>query len=123
MAKFKDGKQVFSIGDVVKLVNIGGLYTTSNYGENVRLELGETYPIAGIGENLIFLLKSDGTTEGCFPYRVELSVTSVSAESLRNSILGIRSKRESLQKEVLQLEEQEKELVSQLKDKGFALID
>lgn len=48
---------------------------------------------------------------------------SKTAESLRNSILDIRSKREALQKEILQLDKQEKEVVEKLKEQGFVLYE
>ena len=54
---------------------------------------------------------------------VKLLTEEYAAESLRNSILEVRSKREELQKEILQLDEQEKEAVEKLKEQGFVLYE
>lgn len=113
----------FKAGDVVKLVNIDGLYSSQNYGENVRLKLGETYPVAEIDGSLIVLMKSDGTTEGCLHHRVELVTRAQSAESLKNTIFSIRQEREQTLSKLKDLDTQEAEAISQLNALGFSLFE
>lgn len=110
----------FKVGDVVKPSSKATDYI------HPRLIRGEEYLVLHGEDGVICVsgeFAKDDSGEGWSEDWFELAVVSVSAESLRQAILDIRSKREPLQKEVLQLEEQEKELVAQLKGKGFALID
>lgn len=119
----------FKVGDVVKLVNVDGLYSSQNYGDDVRLELGETYPVVEVGGSLIVLMKSDGTTEGCLPYRVELVTRKQlvtreqTAESLKNNILSIRQEREQALSRLKALNTQEAEAILQLNALGFSLFE
>lgn len=113
----------FKAGDFVKLVNTYGLYPDQNYGEDVRLELGETYPVTEIDGDLICLMKSDGTTESCFPYRVALVTGGQTAESLKETILSIRQEREQTLSKLKDLDAQEAEAISQLNTLGFSLFE
>lgn len=118
MAKFK-------VGDVVKLISDVGLYTFKNLYGHERLELDKDYTVYSVENNgeFIRLIKDSGETEGVFSYRLIHAEPETTAESLRNFILDIRSKREALQKEILQLDEQEKESVEKLKELGFVLYE
>lgn len=111
------------VGDFVKLVNIDNLYFGQNHGEDVRLELGEIYPVTGIDGKFIRLMKSDGTTESCFPYRVELVGGEETAESLKNTILSIQQEREQALYKLKDLDAQEAEAISQLNALGFSLFE
>lgn len=116
MAKFK-------AGDVVKLVNIEGLYGSQNRSGRVRLELGETYPVTEVEGAIIRLMKSNGETEGCYPYRVELVTGEQTAESLKNAIFSIRQEREQTLSKLKDLDTQEAEAISQLNALGFSLFE
>ena len=113
----------FKVGDVVKLVNIDGLYSSQPYGGNVRLELGETYPVVEVDGDLIRVMKSNGEVEGCYPYRVELVAEEQTAEGLKNTILSIRQEREQTLSTLKDLDTQEAEAISQLNTLGFSLFE
>lgn len=115
MAKFK-------VGDRICIVN-----PADTYGEYEAGDEGEITSIEEKGVSVFF----DHYEEGCGSMYVrneeyEVIATDGSkttAESLRNSILDIRSKREALQKEILLLDDQEKETVEKLKEHGFVLYE
>ena len=114
MAKFK-------IGDKVVVVDADSVHDTYKNGDTGVVVAYDVCPdLAGD------VRREDGVIMNVYWSEVELveGVTNtITAESLRNSIFNIRSKREALQKEILQLEEQEKEAVEKLKEQGFVLYE
>lgn len=119
MAKFK-------IGDVVKPSARDDGYLHEN------LISSNTYTVNGY--NALWLTVSgdfrggdtgEGWSEDWFElvHSTNQAVDAGSAESLRIIVLDIRTKREALQKELLQLDEQEKEVIEKLKERGFILYE
>lgn len=112
MAKFK-------VGDVVK-----PSAKTAGYIHTHLIE-GNSYTVIGhdYGLNVSGKFNDYGNGECWGEDWFELAESDASAESLRNSILDIHSKREALQKEISLLDEQEKEAVEKLKEQGFVLYE
>lgn len=123
MSDYKEYK--FKVGDVVKLVDIDGLYSSENVYNLERLELNKDYPVYSVEDNgeFIKLIKDSGETEGVFSYRLIHAEPEITAESLRNSILSLQQQRVSLQEQIEQNIAQEKSLTEQLKELGFLLIE
>lgn len=111
----------FEIGDKVVVVDAKPVYDTYKNGDTgVVVAYDECSAMAG------YVRREDGVLMNVYWHEVELvegEKDSTGAESLRNSILDIRSKREALQKEILRLDEQEKEAVEELKELGFVLYE
>lgn len=128
----------FKVGDRVVVVESRPDVNEDNYSNG---DFGRVVKLAPWKEAWIETIMESGDDTGkvCTMYTYEvalvpLETTSVesdtvsieketSAESLRNSILEVRSKREELQKEVLQLDDQEKEALEKLKEQGFVLYE
>ena len=111
----------FEIGDKVVVVDAHSVYDTYKNGDTgVVVAYDECQDLAG------YVRREDGVIMNVYWYEVELVegvINATTAEYLRNSILEVRSKREALQKEILQLDEQEKEAVEKLKEQGFVLYE
>lgn len=121
--KFKSS--TFQVGDVVKLVDINGLYSSKNVYGLERLELNKDYTVCSVKDNgeFISLIKDNGVPEGVFSYRLIRAEPATTAESLRNSILSLQQERVSLQEKIEQNIAQEKSLTEQLKELGFLLVE
>ena len=113
MAKFK-------VGDVVKPVSMW------DTGYHSYLIPGSKYKVLEEDDGVLVVegkFNKTDSGEGWSEDWFELAESDTSAESLRNSILEVRSKREALQKEILLLDAQEKEAVEKLKEQGFVLYE
>lgn len=121
--KFKGS--TFQVGDVVKLVNTASLYTFPNNEGEVRLEPNKAYIVVKVDEprNFVEVMKENGEIEGCYGWRFAPTEHSITAESLRNSILSLQQERVSLQEQIEQNIAQEKSLTEQLKELGFLLVE
>lgn len=115
----------FKVGDVVKLVDIGGLYSSENIYERERLKLNKDYTVCSVEDNggFIKLIKDSGEVEGVFSYRLIHAEPTTTAESLRNSILSLQQERVSLQEKIEKNIAQEKSLTERLKELGFLLVE
>lgn len=117
----------FKVGDVVVCTE-----TDSSALEGNFLSQGQSYLVSGIDAydkfEDSFLLKVENIetqqTTYAYEYRFnQKKETSVTAESLRNSVLSLQQERVSLQEKIEQNIAQEKSLTEQLKELGFLLVE
>lgn len=117
----------FKVGDVVVCTE-----TDRDVLESNLLVQGQFYIVNGIGEydefegNFLLKVKNIETQKTTYAYEYRFNQkkeTSLTAESLRNSILSLQQERISLQEKIEQNIAQEKSLVEQLKEMGFVLVE
>ena len=118
--KFKVGDKVVpfptEFGTLSAYLVAGSTYTVTKIHENGRVDVEGTFKYDGNGTNW--------DSDWFKPYeedevKVENTMT---AESLRNSILSLQQERVSLQEKIEQNIAQEKSLTEQLKELGFLLV-
>ena len=116
----------FKVGDVVVCTE-----TDRDVLESNLLVQGQSYIVNGIGEydefegNFLLKVQNIETQKTTYAYEYRFNQkkeTSLTAESLRNSILSLQQERISLQEKIEQNIAQEKALVEQLKEMGFSLV-
>ena len=117
----------FKVGDVVVCTE-----TDRDVLESNLLVQGQSYIVNGIGEydefegNFLLKVQNIETKKTTYAYEYRFNKkkeTSLTAESLRNSILSLQQERISLQEKIEQNIAQEKALVEQLKEMGFSLVE
>ena len=120
----------FKVGD--KVVAIENVDNYGNYYLHPQLRRGSVYEVTKVCNGIISVsgFFAEGNVENWSedwfkPYeekevKVENTVT---AESLRNSILSLQQERVSLQEKIEQNIAQEKSLTEQLKELGFLLVE
>lgn len=132
--KFYEEKEVkaektckFKVGDVVVCTE-----TDRDVLESNLLGQGQSYIVNGIVEydefegNFLLKVQNIETQKTTYAYEYRFNQkkeTSLTAESLRNSILSLQQERVSLQDQIEQNIAQEKALVEQLKEMGFSLVE
>lgn len=117
----------FKVGDVVICTEKDSDAFESNF-----LAYGKSYLVIGINtydkfEGCFLLGVQDIETQKtayAYEYRFnQKKETSLTAESLRNSVLSLQQERISLQEKIEQNIAQEKALVEQLKEMGFVIVE